>query len=762
VSAAEARPRGELRLTVALWLALAATIVPLLRVVASGPWTLGALALPAVILTVGFALRRRRLPAVAVSLAELAVWMAVVTAVFFPGRGLLEFIPTGAVIEQARQLVQRASSEILLGVAPLAATAAVNFVIVAALGLVVVALDHVVLTARMPLLAAVGLVAVWLIPAIAVPSGVDIIAFALLAAAVLFLIRAETRTREDPEASGPPIMSRSSGSRGPRRRSAGVTAVATSIGAIAIAAALVGAPALPPPVVVAGAGSGAIASIDPTLDLGDDLRRRTDVPVLTMYSDAPSLPYLRVATLSIFDGAAWMPDRVRTTPLAEEGFEPVVVDEGVRVTEYRTHVAVTQLASAYLPVAYPAVAVTGLEGVWRAVPYSRTVLSSQTSTQGQTYEVVTHLPRPTLEQIRDARALLVDSRVDVFDVPADSPPAIAQLAADVTAAAGTDYDKLIALQEWFRGPEFTYSLAAPVTDGFDGSSAEAVADFLDVKEGYCVHFAGSFALMARTLGMPARIVVGFLPGAYTDESVDGMRVAEATTGQLHAWPEVYFSGIGWVPFEPTKGLGAPTRFAAAGDAASDGGGEDVDPGAPTAAPERSDAVDPGRDELGPGSDALSGSAQVVDPRPYLSALALLVLVGACPGLLGLLRRLLLRRQASAGRVGAAWRLVQEAAIDLGASVPASESPRALGARLVSARGAPAPEIGRLVAAIEKVSYGPGGPVPGAELAEDARTVRAVMLAGATGRRRARALLLPRSLVVRPGSAFADRDVELPV
>ena len=64
-------------------------------------------------------------------------------------------------------------------------------------------------------------------------------------------------------------------------------------------------------------------------------------------------------------------------------------------------------------------------------------------------------------------------------------------------------------------------------------------------------FIGAFALMARTLGMPSRVVVGFLPGGYTGDTVDGQRVAEVTTGQLHAWPEVYLDG--WVAVDPTFG-----------------------------------------------------------------------------------------------------------------------------------------------------------------------------------------------------------------
>src|SRR5690606_8316283 len=130
-------------------------------------------------------------------------------------------------------------------------------------------------------------------------------------------------------------------------------------------------------------------------------------------------------------------------------------------------------------------------------------------------------------------------------------PAIAETADEVTAEATNDYDRLIALQAWFRGPEFAYSLDAPVADGFDGTGADAVAEFLDVREGYCVHFASAFAIMARTLDMPSRIVVGFLPGVNTNETVDGERVGAVSTSMVHAWPEVHFDGIGWVAFEPT-------------------------------------------------------------------------------------------------------------------------------------------------------------------------------------------------------------------
>lgn len=744
-TARRGRPRGELRLTIALWIALVATTIPLLRVVHSGAWLPGAALLMAVLLMVGFALRRRRrMPAIAVTLTELAVWTVAITGVFLPETALLRVIPTGGVVQAVPEIVQQAGQEILEGVAPLAATSSLSFVIVAALGLVAIALDHVVLTARMPLLAAVALVIVWLIPAIAVPAGVDVVAFVVLAAAVLFLIRAETRTRETSVA-----------------RAGGVSAVALAIGAVAIVGAVIGGPVLPPPTATAG-GAGLAASIDASLDLGDDLRQPNDVTVLTFRSDAPQLPNLRVATLSLFDGAVWRPDRPRAIPLTDSGLDAVTAADGVGISEYRTNVDVTRLSSAYLPVPFPAVGVTGLSGDWQAVPYSRTLFTGQSNAQGQRYEVVSQVPRPTLEQIRAVPARIDDAAVDVTEVPADTPAVVADTARAVTAEATTDYDRLIALQSWFRGPEFAYSLDTPVEEGFDGAGVDAVAAFLERKEGYCVHYAGAFALMARTLGMPSRIVVGFLPGDYTGDAVEGQRVAAVTTSQLHAWPEVFFEGIGWVAFEPTKSLGTPTRFVSATDAA--GAPDDELTGAsstPTAAATPSAAP---MDRPDSGGDASAVGARGLDLGPLGATTLVVLLVLAAPGVVGWARR---RVQRARGGTADAWRAVQDAALDLGVAVPLSESPRAFGARLMTEHGAPVPEMSRLVAAVERANYAPpdarasarrtaaSADRPGAFA--EAEAIRAAMFAEAGGRERLRATLLPRSLVIRPGSAFADRD-----
>ena len=508
-TAERAPMRADLALSLGVLLAIFASLLPLLTVLKPGAWLPAAVLLTAIVLAAGYFGRRMGLRALVVSLIEILLWALFLTFVFFRDTALLWLIPTPATAREVPDALAEAFQDITLGSAPMTVSAELAFLIVGATALLAIIVDHVVLTARMPLLAGVGLIAVSLIPSIVVPQGVDIMAFALLAGAVLYLIRTETRSRDLPAARE-------------ASRAAGVPATALGIGAIAIVVAIVVTPLLPPPTPIVAGQPGLGQGIDVTLQLGDDLRQPRITEALRLHTDAPAPPYLRAATLSVFTGAIWQPDRMRAVPLdSDNALSEVAVTSGVKVSEFTTDVEVRELVASWLPVAFPAVAVTGLDGSWKVVPYNRTVLSQSGSTRGQTYQVVTHVPRPTLEQIRATEAGGPQIRDDTTALPPDMPPIIAETAAAVTAGAETDYDELIALQRWFRGSDFRYSLKAPVEEGFDGSGTDAVAKFLEVKQGYCVHFASAFALMARTLGMPSRIVVGYLPGNPTTEQTAG-------------------------------------------------------------------------------------------------------------------------------------------------------------------------------------------------------------------------------------------------
>ncbi|MBW9111540.1 transglutaminase family protein [Microbacterium ureisolvens] len=737
---------GELLLTFAILAALLAALLPVVRVVEPGWWLVAALALSAMVLAAGYTARLYRLPAVAVTLIEVGVWVVFMTLVFLRDTALLWVIPTLDTFRAVPLLVEAAMEEITVGSAPLEPTLSLAFVVVGSMGLLTIIVDHVVVTARMPLLASVGIVAVSLIPAIAAPSEVDVIGFVFLAVTILFLLRSETRSREKP-------VEREA------ERTAGVPATALGIGAIAIVVAVVATPVLPQPGVRAGSGLGPGPGIDATLALGDDLRRPQETEVLRVRTNAPSVPYLRATTLSSFDGGVWEPDRSQTVSLqSERAFGVVDSDEDIRIGEYTAKVDVVNLDSQWAPVPYPAVGITGLGGgLWGAVPYNHTVATSGGSTQGQSYEVAYNVPRPSLEQVRAAVSVGSQVRDETTQLPEDIPPIIGELAVQMTADATTDYDRLTALQRWFRGTDFSYSLEAPVEDDFDGSGAEAVARFLDVRQGYCIHFASAFALMARTLHMPSRIVVGYLPGTPTTDSIDGQPVFSVSSSQLHAWPEVFFDGIGWIPFEPTSGLGVPTTFSS--ELTLPGQTTDPDASTPQSGPTPTARGDQAEIDLEEQRQNASGaSAQdALDPLPILGVVAAVVVLLALPFLIRELRR---RQQDAAARSGdaaAAWQSVQEAAIDVGIPAPASETPRAFAGRLVAEHGVSTSDMNTVLLAIERASYSRTGTRSywmGDAAADAAASVRTSLLASVPPSRRILALLAPRSLVIRPGSVYA--------
>jgi len=710
----------------AVWLAVAAAVLPLAAVVAPGPWLPGSLTVAALVLVGTAAARALRCPALLAPLVGVVVWAFALTAVFLRGSAVLGIVPTPATVRAAASLVVQATEELAAGVAPVAPTAPVSFLFVAAAGALAVVLDHVVIATRLPLLGSVAVVAVGVAPAVAVATPLHPGRTVLLAVAVVLLLWTDERSRP-----------------GRGRRGAGQAAGAIAIAAAAMVAAFAITPVLPVPAPVAGTGPGGSVGIDASLRLGEDLRRPDPVEVLTIRSSTSGAQYLRAATLSGFDGQRWRPDSTAVTPI-DDGFEPLRPAEGIELVTTTSRIEVSRLRAEYLPVPYAALSLTGVEGVWGLQQLNRTVVALEANSAGQAYTIESVQPKPTLEQIRAATARDAEAPSRTFGVPEDTPALITALAREITAGADTDYDAAAALQRWFRSSEFSYSLTAPVADDFDGAGVEAVARFLEVKEGYCIHYASAFTLMVRALGMPARIVVGYLPGIATGEVVDGESVYAVSSDMLHAWPEIYFEGIGWVGFEPTNSLGSPPSFVSGG---SSGGTASSAPGQQTTAPdveagqERDRADVPDAVPVSP-ADATGRGLRITGVVALAAVLVLLV-----PATLGALRR---RRRLRIGDAAASWLFVQETAIDLGIPVPASDSPRRL-ARRLRLVGADEHALGLLVAAVEQAAYAPG-PAPGEGLAEAARRVRAGLLAAAGTSRRVRAVVFPVSLVLRPPAA----------
>lgn len=137
-----------------------------------------------------------------------------------------------------------------------------------------------------------------------------------------------------------------------------------------------------------------------------------------------------------------------------------------------------------------------------------------------------------------------------LNLPDSLPRRVIDLAETWMAEAETAYDKAIALEDNLRSYPYNLDVPAP-PEGQD-----VVAYFLfDLQEGYCDYYATSMAVMARAVGLPARLAIGYARGNY-DSANQRYIVTEANA---HSWVEIYFPNIGWVPFEPTAGLPAITR-----------------------------------------------------------------------------------------------------------------------------------------------------------------------------------------------------------
>lgn len=136
-------------------------------------------------------------------------------------------------------------------------------------------------------------------------------------------------------------------------------------------------------------------------------------------------------------------------------------------------------------------------------------------------------------------------------LPDNLDAGIAELAAQTTAGLGTSFERGLALEAWFRSDAFEYT-----TDINPGHAATDLAEWLlpensdspNFRRGYCENFATSMAVLARTLDIPSRVVLGFTPGRPTAPGGDTVVV---TDRNAHAWVELWMPAQGWVRFDPT-------------------------------------------------------------------------------------------------------------------------------------------------------------------------------------------------------------------
>nr|WP_272914908.1 DUF3488 and transglutaminase-like domain-containing protein [Rathayibacter iranicus] len=727
-----------------LWLAIVAAAAGAGRLFVGVGWLVQLAVAAAVVLAVPAAARALRShPVVPPILGTLAA-VGVLTAMFVPARALLFVVPTPGAVAQAKALAEGGFVSIAQQGLPAVADAGISLLLIGGVVVLTWAADLFAFSIRLPALTGLFPAALLAVPAVIDPSDVSwasLVVTAVAYAGVLAVSATPERSkgwRVAPAASLPSL------------------AIVT---VVVIGAGLLAGSATGYARTTASSGvSGALfnGAIDPVVALGSDLRRPNPVTVLRYATDSDLPVYLRVLTVSDFAGENWGPSDTEQTAAIDAPIPPEGLGEGVPREAEEVDVSIETLRSTWLPVPYPVSSMSGVGESWLQDVQDGSIRGEATTRAGDDYEVQALRLAPDPQQLVDAPAPTGLDRYLVL--PDDVPEIVRSTALEATVDAPTGYDRARALQSFFRSSEFRYSEQTPAEEGYDGDGVGVLAAFLDAREGYCVHFASAMAVMARELGIPSRLAIGYQPGSVVPSRGNDLTSYRVLSSDLHAWPELYFEGVGWLPFEPTPSRGAPASYTLPSATAST---RPATPGAtPSAAPGASSAPA----EIGaasaatptPTAGAIDDTATSAAPAVTLWVLLLLVLL--VPWLLRVLQRTLRRRAARAGSSEAAWAELLASARDLGIPVESGESPRAQEAHIAPELNAAAREsLCRLRERIERRRYAPQSTE--AESWDAAAAVVAALRGSAGPGRRTFAALVPRS-ALDPLARFGRRRSDL--
>ncbi len=756
---------------VAVWLSL----VALAGVLDGAGWVPGTVLAALVVVAATTTSRALRLPGVLAPLFGAGALVLVLTVLFLREPALLGLVPTPGSLALAAELWREAAGVAAERPAPYPEAVALAFVAALATGLVALFVDTVLVALRLPGVSALGVLALLAVPALVLPESVGAAGTAAAVLAALVLLGGGRRfgaVREPRTAAAPGSWPR-----------------ALVVGAGVLAVTLL-VPGLVPGF-VNGAfpqGSGLAgeraSGVGPLRAVGQDLRAAEQLPRLEYTTSTGEPELLRVLTLADFSGAEWFPDATGLDPglddLGPTALQPV--GEG---PERTTAVELRDWSERWLPLPWAPVDVAELEdGDWAWSPRDLTVHGEQVPPEGAAYEVRSIAPEPTSARLREAPAAPETPELAPYlELPAETPAALRDAARERAGDAPTAFDQALALQEWLRSEEFRYDVDAPLEQGYDAGGMGSLEEFLAVRTGYAGHFAPAMAVMARELGIPARVAVGYLPAAGPDPASGAAPDADEPFGgaadpgafavlprDAHAWPELWFEGSGWVRFEPTPGTGDLPGYAAEGSQDGEGQSQEgegtAEPtGAPTDAPTPASTADSSETDAPsaeptavPTPEASAAPAPEEDAEPAVwpawlaggLTAALLAVLAALPRLLRSRRR---RRRLrvlgdegvpAAQRALAGWAEVEDLAVDHGVGRAAAETPRAFVDRLGAAVPAAAAPLGRLGRDVERALYAPGTAAWSPEASPEDVTALQAGLAerGGPGARRAR--WLPRS------------------
>ena len=464
--------------------------------------------------------------------------------------------------------------------------------------------------------------------------------------------------------------------------------------------------------------------LSPLVDIQSRLINQPDVEVFTVAS--PVKDYWRITSLDVFDGRIW---RSRGSFEEAAGGLDTDLPDGTTFEAVTQHFELKALGEIWLPAAYEPTEVLAAPSdvELEYEPESGTLIVNRETenSDGLAYTLLSAIPQRDPAAIAAADSNVPDEIAERYlELPADFSQAVRDEATKVVAGAETPYEQALALQNYFRDPTlFSYSL-----DVSNGHGSSQIEDFLfEVHAGYCEQFAGSYAAMARSLGLPARVAVGFTPGEW-DPAIEAYRV---TGKHAHAWPEVWLEDIGWLRFEPTPGRGAP------GDESYTGQPEDQEGATPTPAATSPSTTAPAVNPNLPGPNATTipesqavpdttttaaptsdransgvvGGVNEISARvvfAWLAGLSGFILVALGP--LAFARWRAQRRHRAVandprGRIGLAWAESKSALEFMGVRPNSSETPSELVARVAESRPETAEQLEPLATEVTNVTFG---------------------------------------------------------
>ncbi|MFI0236661.1 DUF3488 and DUF4129 domain-containing transglutaminase family protein [Streptomyces sp. NPDC016845] len=777
---------GGARLSVCATLATFLASCSLLPLVDRATWIIQAAILLIIQAAVGAAARRVPLARPLTVAAQALVSLLLLTLVFAHEQALGAIVPGPDAFRHFGLVLESGGDDIGRYMIPAPLTDGIRLMLVGgalAIGLLV---DMLAVTFRSAAPAGLPLLALYSVAAGLSDGGTDWFWFLLAAGGYLLLLLAESRDRLSQwgrvfggtgrvPGGGAPGQGGGGGAVAPVRTGRRIGAVALGIAVLvplspwlAIDGGLLGSSGTG---VGQGSGSGGtISAVNPLVSLQNSLNQPEDRTVMTYRTNAEQTSdmYLRIVSLDEFDGTTWRPSVRSITDVPNPLPNPPGLGADIGRTEITTRISAADwYQQDWLPMPYPATKVS-IDGRWRFEQVGRTLVGDHgQTTRGKSYTVSSMIVQPTAAQLANAGEPPSELAREFTKVPGSLPDVVRSTALRVTAGASDNYERAVELQDWFAvNGGFTYN-----TEVQAGSGSSAIARFLKQKEGFCVHFSFSMAAMARTLGIPARVAVGFTPGSPAGDGTYSVGLRDA-----HAWPELYFEGVGWTRFEPTPNRGTVPQYTQDDTPV----GSPSDPAAPAesassapSASQPSSSQSCSAAQLKDGSCGNTGPAIVGGPPdddfPLLWSLliSLGVLLVASVTLAPMMWRkgVRTRRLATPGRTAAdagprtlaAWREVTDTAWDYGIAPDDSLTPRKAAERIVrigELSPAATAAVQRVASAVEQVLYAPR-PLPVFGLGEDVRHVYADLHAKASGWTRLSATLLPRS-AVRVIWALAER------